>query len=101
MKYTGKEKSSIQVEENGNPKFCCSNISLYHLLNTRIKNIINSNLNYCEEIKRYSTDFLTIKNLKLSKGTKVNVRFLVSLKEDISIYGGDGKAKDTAYQIHD
>lgn len=31
----------------------------------------------------------------------LGIRPVVSLKEDISIYGGDGKAKDTAYQIHD
>lgn len=82
MKFTGKEWSSIQVEENGNPRFCWCNITLYHLLNTGIKNIINGNIENYGKIKKYPTQFITIEDLKLSKGTKINVKFLVSLKED-------------------
>lgn len=82
MKYTGKEKSSIQVEENGNPKFCLCNITLYHLLNNGIRGIITGNLKNYEEIKKYLTQFITIGDLKLSKGTKINIKFLVSLEED-------------------
>lgn len=82
MSYTGKEWSRIQVEENGKPQFCWCNITLYHLLNTAIKGMTISKLNKDEEIKKVSTDFITINDLKLSKGTKVNVKFLVSLKED-------------------
>lgn len=82
MSYTGKEWSSIQLEENGKPQFCWCNITLFHLLNTGIKNMIISYLKKDEEIKKYTTDFITINDLKLSKGTKVNVKFLISLKED-------------------
>lgn len=82
MKLTGKEGSSIQVLENGKPKFCWTCINLYHLLNTGIKDIIMGNLKRYGDIKKYSTDFVTIDNLKLSKGTKVNMKFLISLKED-------------------
>lgn len=82
MTYTGKEWSSIQVLENGKPEFCWTCINLYHLLNTGIKDIIIGNLKRYGYIKKYSTDFVTINNLKLSKGTKVNIKFLVSLKED-------------------
>lgn len=82
MKYTGKEWSSIQVEENGKPEFCWCNITLYHLLNTGIKSIILGNLKDNENIKKYPTQFITIGDLKLSKGTKVNIKFLISLEED-------------------
>lgn len=82
MKYTGKEWSSIQVEENGKPKFCWCNITLYHLLNTGIKSIITSDLENYEKIQKFPTQFMTIGDLKLSKGVKVNIKFLASLKED-------------------
>lgn len=82
MKFTGKEWSSIQVEENKAPSICWCHITLYHLLNTNIKSIITNNLKKYEDIKRYSTNFITIEDLKLSKGTKVNICFLISLQED-------------------
>lgn len=82
MKFTGKEWSSIQVEENNKPEFCWCNITLYHLLNTGIKSIIIGNLKEYGDIKKYLTDFVTINDLKISKGTKVNIRFLISLVED-------------------
>lgn len=82
MKFSGKEWSSIQVEENGRPLFCLCHITLFNLLNTGIKNIITGNLKNCGNIKKYPTDFVTINDLKLSKSTKVNIRFLISLKED-------------------
>ena len=82
MKFTGKEWSSIQVKEYNKPKFCWCHITLYHLLNTGIKSIITGNLKKYGDIKKYPTDHITINDLKLSKGTKVNIRFLVSLEED-------------------
>ena len=82
MKFTGKEWSSIQVKEYNKPKFCWCHITLYHLLNTGIKSIITGNLKKYGDIKKYPTDYITINDLKLSKGTKVNIRFLVSLEED-------------------
>lgn len=82
MNFTGEEWSSAQVEENGKPSFCLCHITLYHLLNTGIKSIITCNLKKYGDIKRYSTDFVTINDLKISKGTKVNIRFQISLQED-------------------
>lgn len=82
MKFTGKEWSSIQVKENDKPKFCWCHITLYHLLNSGIRSIIMVNLKKCGDIKRYPTDFITINDLKISKGTKVNIKFLISLEED-------------------
>lgn len=82
MKFTGKEWSSIQVTENNKPEFCWSNITLYHLLNTGIRSIITGNLKKYGYIKKYDTDFITINDINLSKGAKVNIKFLISLKED-------------------
>lgn len=82
MKYTGKEWSSLQVEKEGKPEFCWCHITLYHLLNTGIKSNILGDLKNCEKIRKYPTQFITIGDLKLSKGTKVNIKFSVSLEED-------------------
>ena len=89
MKLTGKEWCSLQVEENGNPRFCHCHITIYHLLNTGIKGDIVNALKKNREIKKYKTDFITVEKsrntkveIKISKGTKINMKFLVSLEED-------------------
>lgn len=82
MKYTGKECSSIQVEKDGKPRFCWCNITLYHLINTGIKGIIVGNIQKCGKIEKFPTQFMNIGDLKLSKGQKVNIKFLISLEED-------------------
>lgn len=90
MKLTGKERSSIQLEEKGEPIF----YSLYHLLNTGIRGIIVENLKQVKEIEKYITQFITIGDFKAEKGTKVNMNFLISLEEDFyEIY----KQKFSAY----
>ncbi len=82
MKFKGEERASIQIKGNARPEICLSNITLYQLLNTGIKSIIINELKKYDDIKRYSTEYITINNLKLSQGTKVNIRFLIFPQED-------------------
>jgi len=90
MKLTGKERSSIQLEEKGETIF----YSLYHLLNTGIRGIIVENLKQGKEIEKYITQFITIGDFKAEKGTRVNMNFLISLEDD---FYGLYKQKFSAY----
>lgn len=95
MKFNGNEWVSLQVEKNGKPFFRLCNITLYDLLNIGLKDLIMENLRDSNEIKKFTTQFVTFNNFKISKGSKVNIKFEVSLEEDhYNIYRG---AKFSAY----
>lgn len=82
MKLTGKEKVSLYTEKNGEPNFTISALNLDQLLNIFILDGMCLQLKK-NNIKKIDTGYLTINDIKLLKGTKVSVKFEVSLKETI------------------
>lgn len=94
MKLTGKEYVSLYTEKDGERNFTISQLNLDQLLNIFILDKM------CRELVKGKTEklvtgYLTINDIKISKGTKVYVKFQVSLKETIKELGN---TKFTAVQ---
>lgn len=83
MKLTGKEKVSLYTEKDGERNFTISQLNLDQLLNIFILDRMCLEL-VKGKIKKLVTGYLTINDIKISKGTKVYVKFQVSLKETIA-----------------
>lgn len=83
MKLTGKESVSLYTEKNGERNFTICALNLDQLLNIFILDRMCLNL-IKNKTEKLVTGYLTIDDIKISKGTKVSVKFQVSLKESIS-----------------
>ena len=82
MKLTGKEWVSLYAEKDGERYFTISQLNLNQLINNFILDRM------CQELIKNKTEklvtgYLTIDDMKISKGTKVSVKFRVSLKKGI------------------
>lgn len=82
MKLDGKEMVSLYTEKNGERNFTISQLNLDQLLNIFILDRM------CQELIKNKTEklvtgYLTIGDIKISKGTKVSVKFRISLKKSI------------------
>lgn len=86
MKLTGKEMVSLYTEENGKSNFTISQLNLNQLLNTFILDRMCQQLIKNKNNERLTTGYLTINDMKISKGTKVSVKFRASLKKHIPIF---------------
>lgn len=82
MKLTGKEGVSLYTEKNGERNFTICALNLDQLLNIFILDRMCLNL-IKNKTEKLVTGYLTINDMKISKGTKVSVKFQVSLKETI------------------
>ena len=83
MKLTGKESVSLYTEKNGERNFTICALNLDQLLNIFILDRMCLNL-IKNKTEKLITGYLTINDMKISKGTKVSVKFQASLKETIS-----------------
>ena len=82
MKLTGKESVSLYTEKDGERNFTICALNLDQLLNIFILDRMCLNL-IKNKTEKLVTGYLTINDMKISKGTKVSVKFQVSLKETI------------------
>lgn len=83
MKLTGKEMVSLYTEKDGERNFTISQLNLDQLLNIFILDRMCLQL-IKNKVEKLVTGYLTIDDIKISKGTKVSVKFQVSLKETIA-----------------
>lgn len=83
MKLTGKEIVSLQTQKNGECNFTVSEKSLNKLLNVCILDKFCMQLIKNKKEEKLFTNCLTINDMKISKGTKVSLKFRASLKKDI------------------
>lgn len=82
MKLTGKEYVSLYTEKDGERNFTISQLNLDQLLNIFILDRMCLEL-VKGKIEKLVTGYLTINDIKISKGTKVYIKFQASLKETI------------------
>lgn len=82
MKLTGKESVSLYTEKDGERNFTICALNLDQLLNIFILDRMCLQL-IKNKVEKLVTGYLTINDIKISKGTKVYVKFQVSLKETI------------------
>ena len=82
MICNGTELASLQIEKDNKPicRFCPTTLNI--LLNDGIRNRVINYLKVNSKIEKFTTQFLTINNMKIEKGTKVYMKFLISLQED-------------------
>lgn len=80
MKLTGKESVSLYTEKDGERNFTICALNLDQLLNNFILDRMCLNL-IRNKKEQLVTGYLTINNTKISKGTKVSLKFQVSLNE--------------------
>jgi len=83
MKLTGKEMVSLYTEKDGEQNFTISQLNLNQLLNIFILDRMCQQLIKNKNDEKLVTGYLTINDMKISKGTKVSVKFRVSLKKSI------------------
>ena len=83
MKLTGKEMVSLYTEKDGERNFTISQLNLNQLLNIFILDRMCQQLIKNKNDEKLVTGYLTINDMKISKGTKVSVKFRVSLKKSI------------------
>ena len=84
MKLTGKESVSLYTEKDGERNFTICALNLDQLLNIFILDRMCLNL-IKNKTEKLVTGYLTINDMKISKGTKVSVKFRVSLKKSIPL----------------
>lgn len=82
MKLTGKESVSLYTEKDGERNFTICALNLDQLLNIFILDRMGLEL-IKNKTEKLDTGHLTINDMKISKGTKVSVKFRVSLKKSI------------------
>lgn len=86
MKFYGNEIINMCAKgENGELKFTISFLKLEQLINSYILNRILDELKESSDITKLSIEYLTINNLKVSKGTNVKLKFNVTMKETVPI----------------
>ena len=83
MKLTGKESVSLYTEKDGERNFTICALNLDQLLNNFILDRMCLNL-IKNKKEQLVTGYLSINNTKISKGTKVSLKFQISLNETIT-----------------
>ena len=86
MKLTGKEKVSLYTEKDGKRNFTISQLNLDQLINDFILDRMCQQLIKNKNNEKLVTGYLTIDDTKISKGTKVSLKFQISLKKNIPFF---------------
>ena len=82
MRLTGKEKVSLYAEQNEKSNFIASELELKQLINGFILDRLCQQLIRNKDNGKIVTDYLSINDMKILKGTKVSLKFQVSLKKN-------------------
>lgn len=82
MRLTGKEKVSLYAEQNEKSNFIASELELKQLINGFILDRLCQQLIRNKDNGKIVTEYLSINDMKISKGTKVSLKFQVSLKKN-------------------
>lgn len=82
MRLTGKEKGSLYAEQNEKSNFIASELELKQLINGFILDRLCQQLIRNKDNGKIVTEYLSINDMKILKGTKVSLKFQVSLKEN-------------------
>ena len=89
MKLTGNELASLHAKrEEDRWEFTICQLSLNQIINVFILDRINNELKEGKKNSKLTTEDITIEDLTISKGTKVKVKFSVTLKETIPMLEG-------------
>lgn len=86
MKLTGKEMVSLYTEKDGEREFTISELNLDQLINVFILDRMCQQLIKNKNNEKLVTGYLTIDDTKISKGTKVSLKFQISLKKNIPFF---------------
>ena len=82
MRLTGKEKVSLYAEQNEKSNFIASELELKQLINGFILDRLCQQLIRNKDNGKIVTEYLSINDMKILKGTKVSLKFQVSLKKN-------------------
>ncbi len=82
MRLTGKEKVSLYAEQNEKSNFIASELELKQLINVFILDRLCQQLIRNKDNGKIVTEYLSINDMKILKGTKVSLKFQVSLKKN-------------------
>ena len=82
MRLTGKEKVSLYAEQDGKNNFIASELELKQLINVFILDRLCQQLIRNKDNGKIVTEYLSINDMKILKGTKVSLKFQVSLKKN-------------------
>ena len=82
MRLTGKEKGSLYAEQNEKSNFIASELELKQLINGFILDKLCQQLIRNKDNGKIVTEYLSINDMKILKGTKVSLKFQVSLKKN-------------------
>ena len=82
MRLTGKEKVSLYAEQNKKSNFIASELELKQLINGFILDRLCQQLIRNKDNGKIVTEYLSINDMKILKGTKVSLKFQVSLKKN-------------------
>ena len=85
MKLTGKEIVSLHAEKKDEYSFGIYEESLNKLLNIYILDKFCMQLIKNKQTGKLVTNYLKINDMEISKGTKVSVKFRISLKKSIPL----------------
>jgi len=85
MKLTGKEIVSLDAEKNGEYYFGIYEKSLNKLLNVYLLDKYCMQLIKNNKTGKLVTNYLKINEMKIAKGTKVSVKFRISLRKSIPL----------------
>ena len=82
MRLTGKEKVSLYAEQNEKSNFIASELELKQLINGFILDRLCQQLIRNKDNGKIVTEYLSINDMKILKGTKVSLKYQVSLKKN-------------------
>ena len=82
MRLTGKEKVRLYAEQDGKNNFIASELELKQLINGFILDRLCQQLIRNKDNGKIVTEYLSINDMKILKGTKVSLKFQVSLKKN-------------------
>ena len=82
MRLTGKEKVSLYAEQNEKSNFIASELELKQLINGFLLDRLCQQLIRNKDNGKIVTEYLSINDMKILKGTKVSLKFQVSLKKN-------------------
>ena len=82
MRLTGKEKASLYAEQNEKSNFIASELELKQLINGFMLDRLCQQLIRNKDNGKIVTEYLSINDMKILKGTKVSLKFQVSLKKN-------------------
>ena len=86
MRLTGKEKVSLYAEQNEKSNFIASELELKQLINGFILDRLCQQLIRNKDNGKIVTEYLSINDMKILKGTKVSLKFHVSLKKNETFF---------------